>query len=1233
MWKLILVVGLCIVFVGLYQTAAPARSSGVTGVSGNPATGGDTCTNCHDQEGTIPTVTISGPATVDVGTVNTYTLTVTGAQAGGSPAQGGLNVSAASGALASIGGQGTQLSGGEITHTTPAAFGGGNTISWNFQWTAPGTAGSATLYGAGLSSDGSGRGGDGSSADTLTITVEAPVVNQDPVADAGGPYTGAVSELITFDASGSSDSDGTIVSYEWDFDGDLTYDATQATPTVSHSYPSEAIYNVMVRVTDDQGATDTASTQATIGAAANQPPTAVAGGPYIGTAGYPTSFDGTGSSDPESGALTYSWDFGDATANGSGSSPSHTYAAAGGYTVTLTVTDPGLETDSDTATVTIAANQAPSANAGGPYSGPSGSPVAFSGSGSDPESGGLTYSWNFGDGSPAASGQNPTHTYGAGNYTATLTVTDPGAAQATDTATVTVAGLPAATIYTNECAACHGANGEGGGAPSLQNSTLTLSEITNVLTVGSMSAYTTGLSAGELDTLSSFVKDMQVPPGSTTTTTLPPDGPGLYAAKCAACHGATGGGGIGPSLQISTLTLGQITTSITSGTMSPYAGGLSGAQIDALAQFTKDLQVPPGSTTTTTLPPDGPGLYAAKCAACHGANGEGGIAPSLQASTDTLNQIRTNLTSGSMASYTGGLSGAQIDVLAQFTKDMQVPQGTTTTTTIPASSAAAYAAKCAACHGGSGEGTGIAPSLQASTLTLAEDKTILKTGSMATFTGGMTNAQINDLAGFIHDMQVSSGSTTTTTLPPTDGGAIYTAKCAGCHGADAGGKDGFGPSLKTSTLSLSQIKTVLTTGSMKGFATGLSSQQIDALASYTKSKQDPTATTTTTTLAPGLSGSQLYASQCAICHGGSGQGGAGPSLETSTMSLSQITSIVRNGSGSMGGYSTKFTSSQIDLVSSFTRSLQSTSATTTTVPSDAAGDAIYAAMCAGCHGTAGEGGLGPSLQTSQMSLEDLTAVIANGAGTMPGYSSQLTQQQIDAVSAHSFGLQDATVSTTLAPTGGGAPLYVAYCSACHGANGEGAIGPPLVGMDKTLDEFVEITRIGAGAMHGFVQVLTDEEIEILGAYLFNLGQVGTAGRTLTDITDPAEMYTVACAVCHGVGATGGIGSALIGTPLSIQELIAVIADGAPSMPAYADSMEASQIGALAEFIAGLSSEDGTPAASSASPSTSTALATPVPVPDAEGSSIGLIVALFLLLAGGLGALAFWRYRTQQSLRP
>src|SRR5439155_20209752 len=43
----------------------------------------------------------------------------------------------------------------------------------------------------------------------------------------------------------------------------------------------------------------------------NHAPTAMVGGPYSGTAGTATSFDGSGSSDPDNDALTYRWTFGD----------------------------------------------------------------------------------------------------------------------------------------------------------------------------------------------------------------------------------------------------------------------------------------------------------------------------------------------------------------------------------------------------------------------------------------------------------------------------------------------------------------------------------------------------------------------------------------------------------------------------------------------------------------------------------------------------------------------------------------------------------------------------------------------------------------------------------------------------------------------------------------------------------------------------------------------------------
>lgn len=74
-----------------------------------------------------------------------------------------------------------------------------------------------------------------------------------------------------------------------------------------------------------------------------------------------------------------------------------------------------------------AANAAPVANPGGPYSAQVGHPVSFDGSASaDAENHSLTYRWDFGDGNvDKTSGAKPTHTYAtAGSYTVTLVVND-----------------------------------------------------------------------------------------------------------------------------------------------------------------------------------------------------------------------------------------------------------------------------------------------------------------------------------------------------------------------------------------------------------------------------------------------------------------------------------------------------------------------------------------------------------------------------------------------------------------------------------------------------------------------------------------------------------------------------------------------------------------------------------------------------------------------------------------
>jgi hypothetical protein len=72
------------------------------------------------------------------------------------------------------------------------------------------------------------------------------VINTPPIADAGGPYLGAVNTDIPFDGSSSSDPDGDDLTYAWDFgDGNP---GTGETPT--HSYTTAGIYEVCLTVND-----------------------------------------------------------------------------------------------------------------------------------------------------------------------------------------------------------------------------------------------------------------------------------------------------------------------------------------------------------------------------------------------------------------------------------------------------------------------------------------------------------------------------------------------------------------------------------------------------------------------------------------------------------------------------------------------------------------------------------------------------------------------------------------------------------------------------------------------------------------------------------------------------------------------------------------------------------------------------------------------------------------------
>jgi glucose/arabinose dehydrogenase len=113
---------------------------------------------------------------------------------------------------------------------------------------------------------------EGGSVHRITYTA----ANQPPHAViTANPTNGSSPLLVNFDGASSSDPEGRPLSYSWDLNADNTFgDATG--PTVSYTYAMDGVYHPALRVTDDQGASDTASVTVTVG---NTAPTAVIDSP------------------------------------------------------------------------------------------------------------------------------------------------------------------------------------------------------------------------------------------------------------------------------------------------------------------------------------------------------------------------------------------------------------------------------------------------------------------------------------------------------------------------------------------------------------------------------------------------------------------------------------------------------------------------------------------------------------------------------------------------------------------------------------------------------------------------------------------------------------------------------------------------------------------------------------------------------------------------------------------
>lgn len=226
----------------------------------------------------------------------------------------------------------------------------------------------------------------------------------------------------------STPGQGSIVSYNWNF-GDRST-SNQAAP--AHTYTTTGYFNVSLTVTNSAGCSNSATYYRVIRVVQGIQPqftwdqvSTSCTAPYLLNFTNQTAGPGT---------LTYNWSFNGATpASSTSASPSNiSYSSAGSYSATLAVTSSLGCSGTLTQTVPLS----PGATLiNGPTTGCLNTPVSFSNA-STPAP--VSSSWDFGDGTPGTTQQNPSHTYTtAGTYTVTLISTS-ATCTSTTTSSITI---------------------------------------------------------------------------------------------------------------------------------------------------------------------------------------------------------------------------------------------------------------------------------------------------------------------------------------------------------------------------------------------------------------------------------------------------------------------------------------------------------------------------------------------------------------------------------------------------------------------------------------------------------------------------------------------------------------------------------------------------------------------------------------------------------------------------
>lgn len=476
-------------------------------------------------------------------------------------------------------------------------------------------------------------------------------------------------------------------------------------------------------------------------------------------------------------------------------------------------------------------------------------------------------------------------------------------------------------------------------------------------------------------------------------------------------------------------------------------------------------------------------LYAQNCANCHG--------PSIQVPPGTdLHQLIAQGKHEGMPAWGGDLSTDEIDALAGF---ITSPKGS-----------ALYTQYCGECHKSIVQASGNPQELQR-VFEEGPNYPPHQNQNVPNWKETLTDAERNAVLNF---------------LAAPDGQRLFEINCSGCHG--------FGVTFSGTE---SQLRDLISKGgqhlTMPAWQGTLSQTDLETLAAYVT---DPTSTP---------AGQTLFGQHCSVCHGDKVP--AAPDIETARKVISSGGAHV-----TMPVWGKILTPEQLDALVTYALAAAKGQSTEE-------GAQLFASNCAVCHGQFGEGGPNPANPSDTIvpissaeflkTRDDFTLrnIISEGQpdfGMSPFGSANggpLSDDQIDALVAY-IRAWETNPPVNLPPEVAsgraalnGSQVFANVCARCHGANGEGGIGPALNTQDfqNRYDDQTLLNTITNGReatpMIAWGEVLSPSQLQQLVQYIRTLktsagASEGTATPTASSFSGQVlPILQAKCQMCHNSG--------------------------------------------------------------------------------------------------------------------